>query len=276
MTAGGSSAGSESAENQPPLALIPEQRRQRMVTLLEQDVVLSVRELTTKLGVSHMTVRRDIAALEAEGRAVSVTGGVRLARHLHSEPSYEVKAVTHLDLKEAIAAEAASRVSSGAAIYLDAGTTVAALVPALLTLTDLTVVTNDFTTLSLLMDHDLELVHVGGHVENRNRSSIGRLAAATLRQINVDVAFLSASSWDGTRGVTTPSESKVDVKHAAMEVASTSILLADATKYGTFAMHRVAPLTAFDEVITDTGFSGDAASQLRAGGVPLTLAGPEG
>lgn len=258
---------------EPTEAMIPEQRRERILSLLEAETVLSVRELTHRLGVSHMTVRRDIAALVDDGRAKAVKGGVRLTRHLRSEPSYETKAVAHLELKRAIATEAAHRLGDGAAIYLDAGTTVAALVPALLDLTGLTVVTNDFTTLGMLMDHDVELVHIGGHVEARNRSSIGRLAAGTLRQINVDVAFISASSWDGARGVTTPAEAKVEVKQAAIDVASTSILLADSTKYGTFAMHRVADLGAFDEVITDSHLEDETADALRAGGISVTLAG---
>ncbi|MFC7404619.1 DeoR/GlpR family DNA-binding transcription regulator [Georgenia alba] len=252
--------------------MIPEQRREWIVSLLASETVVSVRDLTRRLGVSHMTVRRDIAALEDEGRARSVKGGVRVAQHLRSEPSYEAKAVTHLDLKKKIATEAARRVSSGAAVYLDAGTTVAALVPSLRELSGLTVVTNDFSTLGMLMDTDIELVHIGGHVENRNRSSTGRLAATTMRQINVDVAFLSASSWDGARGLTTPAEAKVDVKQAALEVASTAILLADSTKYGTFAMHRVADLVEFDEVITDDQLASSSAQRLRTMGVTLTLA----
>lgn len=252
--------------------LIPDQRRAHILALLEQEVVLSVRQLTEALGVSHMTVRRDIAALEADGRAVSVAGGVRIAGHVLSEPSYAVKATTLLPQKAAIARAAAAHLVAGTTVYLDAGTTVAALVPHLLELDDMTVVTNDFTTLSLLIDSSVELVHVGGHVEQRNRSSVGRLAAATLRTLNVDTSFLSASSWDGTRGVTTPSEAKVELKQVAMQVAGRSVLMADSGKHGTFAMYRVAALTDFDEVITDTDLDADSAALLQEAGVALTKA----
>lgn len=255
-------------------ALIPEQRRERLLTLLETEIVLSVRQLTDLLGVSHMTVRRDIATLEAEGRAVSVAGGVRVAGRVRAEPSYEVKAVTNVALKASIARQAATHLRTGATLFLDAGTTVGALVPHLLQVPGLTVVTNDFTTLSRLMDvaheRDIELVHVGGRVESRNRSSVGRLAAATLRALNVDVAFLSASSWDAARGVTTPSEAKIDLKQTALQVTSAAVLLADTTKYGTFSVHRVASLEDFDEVITDKGLDPRVQDALGEQGVHLT------
>ncbi|UFU02879.1 DeoR/GlpR family DNA-binding transcription regulator [Ruania suaedae] len=256
-------------------ALIPEQRRERLLGLLEREIVLSVRQLTDLLGVSHMTVRRDIATLEAEGRAVSVAGGVRAAGRVRAEPSYAVKAVTDVGLKAAIARQAAAHLRPGATLFLDAGTTVGALVPHLLEVGDLTVVTNDFTTLARLMDTEIALVHVGGRVESRNRSSVGRLAAATLGSLNVDVAFLSASSWDGARGVTTPSESKIELKQTALRVTSAAVLLADTTKYGTFSVHRVAALEDFDEVITDDGLDDSIRQDLAERGVRLTTAAAE-
>ena len=58
--------------------LIPEQRREKILRQLHRDQVLSVHQLTEMLGVSHMTVRRDIAALEQDGKALGIAGGVRI------------------------------------------------------------------------------------------------------------------------------------------------------------------------------------------------------
>lgn len=68
----------------------------------------------------------------------------------------------------------------------------------------------------------LDLIHVGGRVESADRSGVGRLTATVLRQLALDMAFISTSSWDLLHGVTTPSDLKVEVKQTAMECTGTS------------------------------------------------------
>ncbi|WP_206125399.1 DeoR/GlpR family DNA-binding transcription regulator [Burkholderia sp. Ac-20379] len=160
-----------------------------------------------------MTVRRDIALLERDGLVHSVPGGVRVASHVS-------KALIDPDEKRAIAQLAASFLRPGMTAYLDAGTTTLALVPHILALPDITVVTNDFPIMQALMNAGhVAAIHTGGLLDHANQSSVGELAAATLRQLAVDVAFISASSWDLRRGMTTPSPPKIDVKRAAIDVA---------------------------------------------------------
>lgn len=244
--------------------------------MLRKQPVLSVQELTQLLEVSHMTVRRDIAVLEREGRAFSVPGGVRLASQLRIEPSFVDKSVADMPQKRSIASVAASMIQEEMSIYLDAGTTVGAMVPLLSQFKRLTVLTNDFTTINALLEFErFEILHVGGLVDHRNRSSVGRLAATMIRHLNVDVAFISASAWDLHRGVTMRSESKVEVKEAAMEVSTRSVLLAGSAKYGTFGLHRVAQLREFDEIVSDSDVPAAAAEGIRDLGVDLTLAGPD-
>ncbi|WP_129844101.1 DeoR/GlpR family DNA-binding transcription regulator [Streptomyces sp. RFCAC02] len=258
----------------PRLPLIPDQRRELLLKHLRRDGVLSVQQITQLFGVSHMTVRRDIAELEQQGLVFSVPGGVRIASQVHSEPSYQAKSVVERPEKQAMARAASALVQDGMTVYLDAGTTLHAMVPFLAERRELTVVTNDFNAVELLCGgaRHLEVIHVGGLVEPDNRSSVGRLAAATVRQLALDTAFISTSSWDLIRGVTTPSERKVDVKQAAMAAASQSVLVAGSSKYGIFGKYKVAPLGAFDLVVTDDGLTPAAAGGIRADGTDLRLA----
>lgn len=71
--------------NQTARPLIPEQRHQEILRLLRREGVLSIHSLTDYMNVSHMTVRRDVTALEGSGQVVSVQGGVRLAER--TDPS---------------------------------------------------------------------------------------------------------------------------------------------------------------------------------------------
>ncbi|RKN41340.1 DeoR/GlpR family DNA-binding transcription regulator [Streptomyces hoynatensis] len=259
----------------PPL--IPDQRRDLLLKRLRREGVLSVQQITQLFGVSHMTVRRDIAELERQGLVFPVAGGVRIASQVHSEPSFQAKSLVEQPEKQAMAQAAAALVRDGMTVYLDAGTTMHAMVGPLAERAGLTVVTNDFGAVEQLSAaRHLDVIHVGGLVEPDNRSSVGRLAAATVRQLALDIAFVSASSWDLIRGVTTPSERKVDVKQAAMAAASKSVLVAGSSKYGTFGMYKVAPLNAFDVIVTDAGLTEAGADGIRAGGLDLVLAGAPG
>ncbi|GAB3257658.1 DeoR/GlpR family DNA-binding transcription regulator [Kineosporia babensis] len=258
--------------------LIPDQRRELLLRHLQRERVLSVHQLTDLLEVSHMTVRRDIASLEREGRVVPVPGGVRIAgaphrQHLQAEASRQDKATVEPAAKAAMAARAAAEVlSSGMTVYLDAGTTIAQLVPHLAQLGGTTVVTNDFAVVDDLLEADLEVIHVGGAVDKQNRSSVGPLATAVLERITLDVAFISSSSWDLRRGVTTPYPDKVAVKQAAMASATESVLVAGSSKYGKYGMYRVCDLTGLSLVVTDAALAEPDAAAIRAAGVGLALA----
>jgi DeoR/GlpR family transcriptional regulator of sugar metabolism len=264
-----------SADKDRGSALIPEQRREFIVRQLREHQVLSVHALTALLGCSHMTVRRDVAALEQSGRVYAVSGGVRIASHLVSEPSHQAKSSTEQAQKRGIAAHAARLIRPGMTIYLDAGTTTAALIPHVVGVPEVTVITNDFRTVLTLADSpSVTVLHAGGMLDHRNGSSIGPLAAATLHKLVADIAFLSASSWDLERGVTTPSSPKVEVKRAAMAIASQKVLVATSSKYGTFGTYRAAALSEFDLVVTDDGLSDSAVQRMREAELDLAIATP--
>lgn len=253
--------------------MIPDQRRELMLRQLRKHQVLSVHQLMEMFDCSHMTVRRDIALLEQSGRAYSVTGGVRIASQVHSEPSHQSKAVVELPHKQSMAKLAASLLHPEMTVYLDAGTSTLEIVPYIVALAGMTVVTNDLGVVNALADAThVDVIHTGGLLDHPNRSCVGGLAAATLRQLATDVAFMSTSSWDLQRGTTTPSALKVEVKQAAMQSASRTVLLTTSTKYGTFGMYKVAGLEQFDTIISDDRLAHGAADSIRGLGVELMLA----
>ena len=258
----------------PPL--IPEQRHQEILRLLRSTGVVSNRQIVDVLGVSHMTVRRDIATLEEAGQVVSVQGGVRLADWKGTEPPRErrSRAVLELPRKRAVAERASELVDDDTTLFLDAGTTCEAMIPFLAVRRGLTVVTNDFFVVTALLEYpEIETIHTGGVVDTSSGSSSGSIAAATLSGISLDVAFLSTGTWDLAHGVTTPVTDKVVLKRSAMEAAR-SVLVADSTKFGTYERFKVAPLDAFDVIVSDTGLPIEGREAVEGVGVDLRLAAP--
>ncbi|MCT7654301.1 DeoR/GlpR family DNA-binding transcription regulator [Oceanimonas sp. NS1] len=252
--------------------MIPAERRGYIYRYVHERNVVSINELAAELNVSHMTVRRDIQQLEAEGKVVPVSGGVRLNDAVKQELAYSEKAGIHHQRKMAIGQAAADLVEDGQVIYLDAGTTTFEVARGIATRANLTVVTNDFTIAHYLMQYpQLTLFHTGGLVDARNRSCVGQAAATLLEGLNLDLAFISSSSWDAERGLSTPSENKVMVKQALLRVARRRILVSDSSKYGKYGMFRICPLTALTDIISDTDLGEETAEPLRGQGLQVSL-----
>lgn len=250
--------------------LIPDQRRELILKHLRREQVLSFNQLSALLDVSHMTIRRDVSVLEEEGRAVSVPGGARIASRLLVEPSHEEKVLVDSTEKSAMAAIAAGMVEDSMTIYLDAGTSMLAIVPLISQVRDLTVVTNDVAIIRELIPHPTtEIINIGGRVDKGNQSTVGRLAAAMLRELVVDIAFISTSSWDLTRGLTTPAESKVEVKQAAAAISSETVLVAASSKYGTFGRYKALDLSDFDVIVSDSALNENIVAGIASLGVTV-------
>ncbi len=252
--------------------MIPAERQKLILTRLRERGILSLAELVESLGVSHMTVRRDVQKLESEGSLNSVAGGISLPERISFEPSHVSKTLMAKVEKLAIGAYAAGLVDEGAVVYLDAETTVLEVARKLAPRDDLTIVTNDFAIAALLsVESHCKLFHTGGEVERENQSGVGEVAARAIEGFNFDIAFTSTSSF-GPRGVSTPSEAKVSVKRAIIRSSARNVLVTDSTKYGLVAAYNAVPLDALTDLVTDSGLPESARGAITAKGIAVHIA----
>lgn len=252
--------------------MIPAERQQQILQLVKGNGgVISINELIARLKVSHMTVRRDVQKLEQEGLVIQVSGGIELSKKLLSEPSHIDKEGMASEEKRRIGKKAAELIPDGACVYLDAGTTSLALAQHLVSRDDLTILTNDFEVINYLMNRSgASLIHTGGQIVKNNRSSVGPLATKIIDAVSIDIAFLSASSWDA-RGITTPDIGKVAVKQAAIRASKKHVLICDSSKYGQIATFIAFPLKDLHQVITDRGLSEQGQRVVEELGIELML-----
>ncbi|PHX07172.1 DeoR/GlpR family DNA-binding transcription regulator [Vibrio splendidus] len=249
--------------------MIPAERQRTILSLLSHQEVISISELVEQLDVSHMTIRRDIVKLEASGKVVSVSGGVQLAQALHRELSHDAKVEQQANEKVQIGKLAAQLIEKDATVYLDAGTTSLEIAHQLATREDLLIITNDFSIAAYLMNHSpCEIYHTGGKVDRENQSSIGGKVAEFLAGINIDIAFISSSSWS-LKGLSTPNENKVLVKKAIVKSAQTNYLISDSTKYGRVASFHALDMESLDGVITDTNLPSSVIEELNDKGIEV-------
>lgn len=251
--------------------MIPAERHKTILSLLSQQEVISINELVEQLDVSHMTIRRDIAKLEKQGKVLSVSGGVQLSSVLHHEPSHDAKATQHADEKAQIGQIASRLVPRNATVYLDAGTTTLEIAHHLAARDDLLFITNDFVIAAYLMHNsDSNLYHTGGRIDRENQSCVGSKVADFLAGMNVDVSFVSTSSWN-LRGISTPSEPKVIVKKSVAAAGQKVILVSDSSKYGKVATFHALDIQIFDAIITDSAFPDSVRQDLEEKGIQVLM-----
>ena len=243
--------------------MIPAERQKLLLNLISQKGLVSISQLVESLNVSHMTIRRDIQKLEEMGSVISVSGGVKIGEHLSFEPTHQDKSLLFHDQKERISEQAVKLIPRNTTIYLDAGTTTLEIAYRIIERDDLLVVTNDFSIAHFLMTNGkCELIHIGGSVNKLNHSSVGELAGQFLRQLSIDIAFVSTSSWT-LKGLTTPDENKLPVKKALLDSSNQRILVSDASKYGKVATFHICPLSRFERIICDNSLVESAQTAIK-------------
>jgi len=249
--------------------MIPAERRRAILALLNNQEMISINQLTQQFSVSHMTIRRDIGNLESDGRVISVSGGVQLTKSIHSELSHDAKATQNQYEKVNIGMLAASLVEHSMTIYLDAGTTTLEIAHQLAHRDDIMVVTNDFAIATFLINNSkCNLYHTGGKVDRENQSCVGSKASNLIKEINMDIGFVSTSSWSQS-GLSTPNEDKVGVKQSVISSSKVNYLVCDSSKYGKIATFHAIDLDCFDKVITDSSFPSQSVQDLAAQGVEV-------
>lgn len=251
--------------------MLPDERRSFIYSYLHQHAHAAISEMVRLLDVSHMTIRRDLKEMENEGKVTLISGGARLNQALIQELPYVEKAMLHHSVKRNIGHIAENFIESGSVIYLDAGTTTYEIARAIAKkLKKVTIITNDFSIADFLMTVPrIDLFHTGGQVDVRNRSSVGHSAAQFIRQHNIDVAFISSSSWDCERGISTPDEGKMLVKQAVIATSRRKVLVSDSSKYGKYGMFHICHLGEVDDIICDNQLPPAITQQLQQ--LPLRL-----
>nr|WP_246259665.1 DeoR/GlpR family DNA-binding transcription regulator [Streptomyces typhae] len=244
-----------------------------------------VNELTRKLGVSDMTVRRDLDALARQGVLEKVHGGaVPVAEASTHEPGFEAKSGLELSAKEDIARTAATLVAPGTAIALSGGTTTYALAHQLLDVPDLTVVTNSVRVADVFHSaqrssgqrQGAATVVLTGGVRTPSDSLVGPVADQAIAALHFDVLFLGVHGISAEAGLSTPNLAEAETNRRLVQSARRVVVVADHTKWGTVGLSSFASLGQVDTLVTDAGLPEQARTEVSEHLRRLLVAGTPG
>lgn len=250
-------------------------RRRRIVDLLADEGFRSVVDLAADLGVSDMTIRRDLRLLERDGEVRSVHGGAWLAPDSAVSPAFGVRATVQTAAKRGIAQAAVRLLAADDPVALDAGTTAYEVACALGPDFAGTVVTHSVPVISQLMNRTgVSVVGLGGELLPGSQALVGSAGVEAARSLRVKVLFLGAAAVDG-RGVYVDADAERATKLAMLGMTDRVVLLADHSKFSSSAPVLLCGLGQVDQLITDAAPTGALAAALRHAGVEILLA-PQG
>jgi DeoR/GlpR family transcriptional regulator of sugar metabolism len=248
----------------------PALARQRQTMILgrvREEGAVRVADLVRELGVSDMTIRRDLEVLHERGLIEKVHGGATaIEGSSQFEPGFTVKSTLMQAEKIVIAASAATLVLPGTAIAISAGTTTFALARRLTDVPGLTVLTNSVPVADVLYKDGRsdQTVILSGGVRTPSDALVGPFAVEVIRSLHVDSVFMGTHGMDRRCGFTTPNILEAEANRALIEAGGRLIVLADHSKWGVIGISSVARLEGADTIVTDSELSPAARDEITS------------
>ncbi|WP_017594472.1 DeoR/GlpR family DNA-binding transcription regulator [Nocardiopsis potens] len=241
--------------------MLAAQRRELILEQVRRTGAVRVTDLVGRLGVSDMTVRRDLDALESRGELRKVHGGaVAPSGTSTEEPGFEAKSTLQVAEKHAIAREVARLVEPGGAIGLSAGTTPSIVAEYLRDVPGLTVVTNSLRVADVFhrSTRTDQTVALTGGFRTPSDALVGPIALRSVQDLHLDLLVLGVHGMHERAGFTTPNLMEAEMNRALVGASRSLVVAADHTKWGTVGISTMAPLDRCDVLVSDAGLDGAA------------------
>ena len=255
-----------------PWVLIAERRKQ-ILDAVRTSGVISMRELSARVGTSEVTIRRDVRALAASGMLRRTRGGAMMSGSLAYEPTHAEKSGQFEAEKQAIAELALDLIKPGDSIVLGPGTTTLCLARLLPRVGELTVVTNSLLVAEALAGATMiDVVVTGGTMRRSIYALVGPGTEQALRGLRLGCAFMSGNGVDADRGLTTPNLLVAAADQAIAAASRQIVVLADHSKIGVETMCQTVPVERIDVLITDSRAESRGIRLLADAGVDIRIA----
>lgn len=255
--------------------MLAERRQEQLFSYIARHRSAQVSELSSILGVSMSTVRRDLQEMEERDLVRRVHGGALLiADHFPlQEEEIVQRTLDHAEQKRRIGNVAADLVRNGSTIIITGGTTTEAMIPHLATKTGLTVITNALNIAQGLIAHPaIDVIVLGGWLRHAEATLLGHLTMQALADVRADQIFYGIFGIDVEAGLTGTSIREVQTDRALIAAARELIVLADYSKFSQSGPSRVMPIDAVTTVVTDTGVPSEALQALHTRGITVMQA----
>ncbi len=253
--------------------MITYERQHRILQILEKAPGVRVSELSSSLGVSEATIRRDLDHLHDTGLIQRIHGGAVLTVRAAPEAPVLQRSADHSEEKRRIGKLATSLILEGDSVFIGSGSTTLEVARNLIGRRNLTVITNALTVVNTLHQEDgIAVVLTGGVLRSSELSFIGYLTEQALHELRPQKVIMGIRSINLSEGLTNDYLPEVSTDRVIIQSAPEVILVADHSKFGKTSTALVAPINAVSMLVTDSGIDSAVLSELRTLIDPILLA----
>lgn len=258
------------------MRILTDDRKQSILDLLAGKDTVSVKELSSELKVSEVTIRADLDALEEMGKVIRFHGGARLAENRYKQEfNFQTRKLLNLQKKIEIGKAAAALVESNDSILADASTTALAMASALRRredLFDITVLpTGIWTAIELMGCVNFNVLLPGGYLRHTSGSITGIATQDFFNGLIIQKAFLGAWGVSAEQGITDSHLVEVELKKSILSRVKEVIILADGSKFQQSGLASYAALDQVTKLITDSSAPEDELELIRQMGVEVIV-----
>lgn len=247
-------------------------RRVLILEKLDSKGQVDVISLSKELGVSEVTIRNDLTRLEQKNMVIRARGGAIKVDRVGMDFSLSDKNKQHLEEKLRIGKAAASLIESGDTIILDSGTTTMEITKNISHLESLTVITNALNIANKLAEHEkVNVIVPGGFLRKNSLSLVGATAEESFKNYFCDKLFIAVDGLNTTHGLSTPNVEEAHLNRVMISISKQVIVITDSSKFHKRSFAFIAPLSAVDVVITDTGIPPEEHKKLETAGIKVII-----
>jgi DeoR family transcriptional regulator of aga operon len=252
-----------------------EHRFNAILTGLREKSSVSVDDLSRDLGVTVVTIRRDLDLLEQQGLLSRTHGGAVSIDPLFYEPfkkdrSFQAQLERQANEKRRIGLAAAGMIISGETIAITPGTTTAEIIRGIPLNSKITVVTNTANiAMELSKRKDVNVFVTGGHLHGDWFSLVGPTAVRSLENMLIHTVFIGADGIDAEWGLSCFNSDEAELNGTMVGHARRHIAVADHTKFGFVANFRICTTNVLKTLITDTGATDEMVAPFQKMGIEV-------
>jgi len=244
-------------------------RHEEILKILSRLRTISVQELTNRLDVSEVTIRKDLNILEEMGFIIRSHGSARLAENSSSLRTLNTRKTVNIEEKIKIAKKAKSLLREEDTIYIDSGSTCRYLAEEIKEMS-IRVITNSIDVMNILAEEPgISLVSLGGNYRKEAGSFLGPIAIESLKNFQIETCFMGTTGILSRGTFSAQNIMESQLKQQVMEISGRRIILGDSTKLGRTAFSVFARSSDIDILITDSKFK--ATDDLKKLGMEVIL-----
>lgn len=231
--------------------MLKQERQDAILSEVNKERYCTVKALASKLYVAPITIRRDLAEMEAAGLLKRCHGGAAIFETENREIPYGLRERENANAKARIAQKAVKLIQNGSTVFLDASSTVSHIADYLTADMDLTVITNSVLVLERLRGKNIPCYLTGGMLVDTSYALVGTLAEDTYSSLHADICFFSSQGITKDGVITDYSENQTQVRKCMIRNATKSVFLYDRSKVGKTFLFTVCKTQDLYAVVTD-------------------------